>query len=50
MELLGDASHVESYFGLFGDGVSISADIGTVCVKHSIPSEIVFDTHDGTPR
>jgi hypothetical protein len=25
-------------------------DIGTVCVKRSIPSEIVFDTHDGTPR
>jgi hypothetical protein len=25
-------------------------DIGTVCVKRSIPLEIVFDAHDGTPR
>ena len=25
MELLGDVGHVESCFGLFGDGVSVSA-------------------------
>jgi hypothetical protein len=25
MELLGDAGHVESHFGLFGDNVSVSA-------------------------
>jgi hypothetical protein len=25
MELLGDVGHVESYFGPFGDGVSVSA-------------------------
>jgi hypothetical protein len=25
MELLGDAGHVESRFGLFGDSVSVSA-------------------------
>jgi hypothetical protein len=25
MELLGDVGHVESYFSLFGDGVSIGA-------------------------
>jgi hypothetical protein len=24
-ELLGDVGHVESHFGLFGDGVSVSA-------------------------
>jgi hypothetical protein len=24
MELLGDVGHVESHFGLFGDGVSVS--------------------------
>jgi hypothetical protein len=25
MELLGDVGHVESYFGMFGDSVSVSA-------------------------
>jgi hypothetical protein len=49
MELLGDVGHVESCFGLFGDGVSV----GTRYVhglRHIIGSEIILDAHDGTAR
>jgi hypothetical protein len=49
MELLGDVGHAESHFGLFKDSVSVGARrVG--CAKHTICSEIILDTPDGTPR
>jgi hypothetical protein len=42
-------SHVESYIGLFGDGVSVSVSC-TVCAKLTIGTKIILDTPDGTPR
>jgi hypothetical protein len=48
MALLGDVGHVEPYFGLIGDRVSISAS--TVCAKCTIGSEIILDAPDGTHR
>jgi hypothetical protein len=42
-------SHVESYFGPFGDIVSDVQGRCKVCAKHNISSEIVLDTPDGTP-
>jgi hypothetical protein len=42
--------HVESHFGLFGDGVSVSGDRCMVCAKHTIGSGIVLEAPDGTPR
>ena len=50
MELLGDVGLVESCFGPFGDSVSVVQDRCTVCVKHTIGSEIILDAPDGTPR
>jgi hypothetical protein len=54
MQLLGDVSHVECRFGLFGDSVSASEilvqDRCTVCTKRTIGSEIVLDALDATPR
>ena len=47
MELLGDMGHVESRYGLFGDGVQDSC---TVCAKLTLGSEIVLDALDATPR
>jgi hypothetical protein len=50
MELLGDMGQVESRFGPFGDFVSVGQDRFTVCVKHTIGSDIFLDAPDGTPR
>jgi hypothetical protein len=50
MELLGDMDHVDSHFGLFGDGVSVGAKLVHGCAKCTIGSEIVLDAPDGTPR
>ena len=50
MQPLGDMGHVESRFGLFGDGVSVVQDRCTVYTKHTIGSETVLDAPDGTPR
>jgi hypothetical protein len=96
IELVGDVGHVESCFGLVGDGVNVGArlvhglrqsyhrpknrfgcnrshskvtrlkwklvsvsfeivltlmqDRSTVCAEHTIGSEIILDTPDGTPR
>ena len=50
MELLGDVDLVESHFGPFGDSVVSMQDRSTVCAKHTIGSEIILDTPDGTPR
>jgi hypothetical protein len=49
IEHLGDVGRVESYFGPFGDIVSIGARC-KVCAKRNISSKIVLDTPDGTPR
>ena len=43
MELLGDVGHVESCFGLFGDGVSVGQDRCMVCTKRTIGLEIILD-------
>jgi hypothetical protein len=50
MELLGDVGHVESHFGLVGDGVCSAQDRSTACAKRTIGSEIILDALDGTPR
>ena len=49
MELLAEEGHVESSFGPFSDGVSVSANRCTVCTKRTIGSDIVLDAPDGTP-
>jgi hypothetical protein len=49
MELLGDLGHVESHFGSFGNGVSVSVR-STICAECTIDSETILDTPDGTPR
>jgi hypothetical protein len=49
MEVLSDMDHVESRFGPFGDVLGSMQDSYMVCAKHTIGSEIVLDTPDGTP-
>ena len=48
MELLGDVGHLETRFFPFGDSVSDVQDRCMVCARHTIGSEIVLDTTDGT--
>ena len=43
MELLGDMGHMESRFGLFGDVLVPVQHRCTVCAKHTIGLEIIFD-------
>ena len=50
MELLGDVGHLESWFGSFGDSVSVGQDRCTFCGKRTIGSEIILDAPNGTPR
>ena len=51
MVLIGDVGHVKSCFSPFVDIVIIECKIGArFRVKHTIGSEIVSDTPDGTPR
>jgi hypothetical protein len=50
MELLGDMGHVESHFFLFVDSVTVGTRSVHSCVGHTIGSEIVLDSPDGTPR
>ena len=50
MELLGDVGHVE-FVSVCLEIVLVSVqDRSTVYVKHTISSEIIFDTPNGTPR
>ena len=42
MELLGDTGHVESHFGLFGDGVSVGARQVPGLHQRTIGSETVL--------
>jgi hypothetical protein len=50
MELLCDVGHVESRFGLFGDGVSVGARLshGLRQMYHMLRNHL--DAHDGTAR
>ena len=50
MELLGDVGQLESWFGSFGDSVSVGQDRCTVYGKRTIGSEIILDAPNGTPR
>jgi hypothetical protein len=48
MVLLGDEAQVEARFGPFGDSANMMQDRCIVCAKHTIGSEIILDTPDGT--
>ena len=50
MVLLRDEAHVEARFGLLGDSANLYADRCMVCAKHTIGSEIILETPDGTHR
>ena len=50
MVLLGDERLVEAHFGPFGDSADLDVDRCTVCAKHTIGSETILDSSDGTPR
>ena len=47
---LGDEAQVEARFGLSDIVLILMQDSCTVCVEHTIGSEIVLDKPDGTPR
>ena len=47
---LGDEAQVEVCFGLSDIVLILTQDRCMVCVEHTIGSEIVLDTPDGTPR
>ena len=49
MELLGDVGHVESRSVHLEMELVLVQDRCTVCAKHTIGSDIVLDTPDGTP-
>jgi hypothetical protein len=50
MELLGDLGYVVSFFSLFQIVIMLTQDWSTVCVEHTIGSEINLEAHDGTAR
>jgi hypothetical protein len=50
MELLGDVGHVNLILVRLDTELALVQDWCTVCVKHTIGSEIILDTPDGTPR
>ena len=50
MELLGDVGHVESHSVHLEMVLVLVQDRCTVCTKRTIPSDIVQDAPDGTPR
>jgi hypothetical protein len=49
MELLGDLGHLESYFGLFRDNVSVGARSVHGLRQCIMGLEIILDAPDGTP-
>ena len=49
MVLLGDEAQVDARFGVFGDVLILTQDKSTVCVKHTICSEIILDGPEATP-
>ena len=50
MELLGDVGHVESRSVCLEMVLVLTEDRCTVCAKHTIGIDIIFDALDGTPR
>jgi hypothetical protein len=46
---LGDEAHVEAPFGPFEIVLILTQDGCTICVKHTIGSEIILDAPDGPP-
>jgi hypothetical protein len=50
MVLLGVEAQVEAHFGPFVGVLVLTQDGHTVCVEHTIGSEIIMDALDGTPR
>ena len=49
MVLLDDVAEVEAHFGLFGNSAKLDIDKCMVCAEHTIGSEIILDSPDGTP-
>ena len=47
---LDDVARLEARFGPFGEILILTQDRCTVCIEHTIGSEIVLDAPDGTPR
>ena len=47
---LGDEAHMEAHFGLSDIVLILMQDRCTVCVEHTIGSEIILDAPNGTPR
>ena len=47
---LGDEAQVEAHFGPLEKVLILTQDRCTVCVEHTIGSEIILDAPDGTPR
>ena len=47
---LGDGAQVEARLGLSDIVIILTQDRSTVCVEHTIGSEIVLDALDGMPR
>ena len=47
---LGDVAQVEARFGTLEKVLILTQDRCTVCVEHTIGSEIILDAPDGTPR
>jgi hypothetical protein len=50
MELLDDEAQVEAHSVRLGIVLILPQGTCTVCTEHTIGSEIVLDTPDGTPR
>jgi hypothetical protein len=50
MDLLGNMGHVESYFSLFRDSVSVGARLVHGLRQRTMGSEIASNTSDGAPR
>ena len=48
MVLLGEEAHVKSWFCLFGIVLILMQDRCTVCMEHTICSEINLEKTDGT--
>ena len=41
---------MEAHFGAFEDSANLDENRSTVCVEHTISSEIVLEALDGMPR
>jgi hypothetical protein len=50
MVLLADEAQVDDRFDSFGDSANLTQDRCTVCVEHTIRSEIIVGCTDGSPR